>query len=191
VTGSRSQTYAYRWTIARKLRISRGSMSAGRSASLTSENDYPLTFLLRRRSTLDLLRGDEKDRGNRQRDQHRHGPTHRADAPGDRRAHCGDPGNVPAIFCSMARLLSEWIASIGLDPSLFGTLSLRRTRATLIYKPTGNTRAGQLLLGHRKSRARSGTSASRLTAPLPSPSRSTSEHRGRAVTLCPPLIGRS
>jgi integrase len=49
-----------------------------------------------------------------------------------------------------ARLLSEWIASIGLDPSLFGTHSLRRTKATLIYRRTGNLRAVQLLLGHTK-----------------------------------------
>ena len=35
-----------------------------------------------------------------------------------------------------ARLLSNWIASIGLDPSLFGTHSLRRTKATLIYRRT-------------------------------------------------------
>jgi len=35
-----------------------------------------------------------------------------------------------------ARLLSEWIASIGLDPKLFGTHSLRRTKATLIYRRT-------------------------------------------------------
>ena len=49
-----------------------------------------------------------------------------------------------------ARLVSEWIASIGLDPKLFGTHSLRRTKATLIYRRTGNLRAVQLLLGHRK-----------------------------------------
>ncbi len=49
-----------------------------------------------------------------------------------------------------ARLVSEWIASIGLDPTLFGTHSLRRTKATLIYKRTGNLRAVQLLLGHTK-----------------------------------------
>lgn len=47
-----------------------------------------------------------------------------------------------------ARLVSEWIASIGLDPLQFGTHSLRRTKATLIYKRTGNLRAVQLLLGH-------------------------------------------
>ena len=44
-----------------------------------------------------------------------------------------------------SRLLSEWIASIGLDPKLFGTHSLRRTKATLIYRRTGNLRAVQLL----------------------------------------------
>ena len=49
-----------------------------------------------------------------------------------------------------ARLLSEWIASIGLDPHLFGTHSLRQTKATLIYRRTGNLRAVQLLLGHTK-----------------------------------------
>ena len=49
-----------------------------------------------------------------------------------------------------SRLLSEWIASIGLDPKLFGTHSLRRTKATLIYRRTSNLRAVQLLLGHTK-----------------------------------------
>jgi len=49
-----------------------------------------------------------------------------------------------------SRLLSEWIASMGLDPKLFGTHSLRRTKATLIYRRTGNLRAVQLLLGHTK-----------------------------------------
>ena len=49
-----------------------------------------------------------------------------------------------------ARLVSEWIGSIGLDPRLVGTHSLRRTKATLIYRRTGNLRAVQLLLGHTK-----------------------------------------
>lgn len=49
-----------------------------------------------------------------------------------------------------ARLLSTWISGIGLDPSMFGTHSIRRTKATLIYKRTGNLRAVQLLLGHTK-----------------------------------------
>lgn len=49
-----------------------------------------------------------------------------------------------------ARLVAAWIASIGLDPDSFSTHSLRRTKATLIYRRTGNLRAVQLLLGHTK-----------------------------------------
>src|SRR6195256_3235599 len=49
-----------------------------------------------------------------------------------------------------ARLVSDWIGSVGLDPRLFGTHSLRRKKATLIYRRTGNLRAVQLLLGHTK-----------------------------------------
>ncbi len=49
-----------------------------------------------------------------------------------------------------ARLVSEWVAGVGLDASIFGTHSLRRTKATLIYRRTGNLRAVQLLLGHTK-----------------------------------------
>jgi integrase len=49
-----------------------------------------------------------------------------------------------------ARLVAKWIAGIGLDPHVFSTHSLRRTKATLIYRRTGNLRAVQLLLGHTK-----------------------------------------
>ena len=49
-----------------------------------------------------------------------------------------------------ARLVSNWICSIGLDPTVYGTHSLRRTKASLIYKRTQNLRAVQLLLGHTK-----------------------------------------
>jgi len=49
-----------------------------------------------------------------------------------------------------ARLLSDWLVGVGLDPHLYGTHSLRRTKATLIYRRTGNLRAVQLLLGHTK-----------------------------------------
>ena len=49
-----------------------------------------------------------------------------------------------------ARLVNEWVESIGLDQLKFGTHSLRRTKATLIYRKTGNLRAVQLLLGHTK-----------------------------------------
>ena len=49
-----------------------------------------------------------------------------------------------------ARLLTDWLVAIGLDPHVYGTHSLRRTKATLIYRRTGNLRAVQLLLGHTK-----------------------------------------
>lgn len=49
-----------------------------------------------------------------------------------------------------ARLVSQWISIIGLDATLYGTHSLRRTKATIIYRQTGNLRAVQLLLGHSK-----------------------------------------
>jgi integrase len=52
--------------------------------------------------------------------------------------------------CQYARLVSEWIGSVGLDPRLFGTHSLRRTKVPLIYRRTGNLRAVQLLLGPTK-----------------------------------------
>ncbi|WP_407120137.1 tyrosine-type recombinase/integrase [Bradyrhizobium sp. STM 3561] len=58
--------------------------------------------------------------------------------------------NGPMTTRQYARLLSRWLADIGLDPHLFGTHSLRRTKATLIYRRTGNLRAVQLLLGHTK-----------------------------------------
>jgi integrase len=45
-------------------------------------------------------------------------------------------------------IVKEWAACIGLDQSRYGTHSLRRTKATLIYKRTKNIRAIQLLLGH-------------------------------------------
>jgi integrase len=69
------------------------------------------------------------------------------------------PGQV--LFCGRdpsrglttrqyARLVNDWVASIGLDPLQYGTHSLRRTKAVLIYRQTGNLRAVQLLLGHTK-----------------------------------------
>jgi integrase len=60
-----------------------------------------------------------------------------------RRGGAYQPGNM---HC----LVSDWIRGIGLHPCMFGTHSLRRTKATLIYRRTGNLRAVQLLLGHSK-----------------------------------------
>ncbi|WP_281992724.1 tyrosine-type recombinase/integrase [Sulfitobacter geojensis] len=48
------------------------------------------------------------------------------------------------------RLVGDWVTSIGLEPSAYGTHSLRRTKAAEIYRKTGNLRAVQLLLGHTK-----------------------------------------
>ena len=49
-----------------------------------------------------------------------------------------------------SRIVGSWVGSIGLDPIAYGTHSLRRTKATLIYRRTRNLRAVQLLLGHTK-----------------------------------------
>jgi integrase len=49
-----------------------------------------------------------------------------------------------------ARLVDKWVSMIELEPRAYGTHSLRRTKVALIYKKTGNLRACQLLLGHRK-----------------------------------------
>ena len=49
-----------------------------------------------------------------------------------------------------ARLVDTWVRMIDLNPSAYGTHSLRRTKVALIYKKTGNLRACQLLLGHGK-----------------------------------------
>lgn len=49
-----------------------------------------------------------------------------------------------------ARIVQRWVRSIGLEASAYGTHSMRRTKAALIYKKTGNLRAVQILLGHTK-----------------------------------------
>jgi len=49
-----------------------------------------------------------------------------------------------------ARIVHQWVEAAGLDSSTYGTHSMRRTKATLIYKRTKNLRAVQLLLGHSK-----------------------------------------
>jgi integrase len=49
-----------------------------------------------------------------------------------------------------AKIVEGWVTSIGLDRTSYGTHSMRRTKATLIYRRTKNIRAVQLLLGHRK-----------------------------------------
>ena len=48
------------------------------------------------------------------------------------------------------RLVRVWVVLIGLEPSGYGTHSIRRTKVARIYRTTGNLRAVQLLLGHTK-----------------------------------------
>jgi site-specific recombinase XerC len=64
----------------------------------------------------------------------------------------------PSRFCNQlhistrqyARIVHSWGEQAGLDSSVYGTHSMRRTKAAQIYKKTGNLRAVQLLLGHTK-----------------------------------------
>lgn len=49
-----------------------------------------------------------------------------------------------------ARIVEHWVKSIGLNPTAYGTHTMRRTKATLVYRRTKNLRAVQLLLGHSK-----------------------------------------
>ena len=52
--------------------------------------------------------------------------------------------------CQYARIVHQWVAAVGLDSTIYGTHTMRRTKVTLIYKRTKNLRAVQLLLGHSK-----------------------------------------
>jgi len=59
-----------------------------------------------------------------------------------------------AIFYFQAdfrhRLIYPLANTPGLDSKAYGTHTMRRTKATLIYRRTKNLRAVQLLLGHSK-----------------------------------------
>ena len=46
--------------------------------------------------------------------------------------------------------MHQWVSAIGLDPAAYGTHTMRRTKATLIYRRTKNLRAVQFLLGHSR-----------------------------------------
>lgn len=58
--------------------------------------------------------------------------------------------NRPLITQHYSRLMDDWVGSIGRDPALYGTHSLRRTKVALIDRRTGNLRAVQLLFGDTK-----------------------------------------
>jgi len=62
----------------------------------------------------------------------------------------GQRGSTHLSTRQYARLVKAWVLSIGLDPVNYGTHSMRRTKASLIYQRTKNLRAVQLLLGHSK-----------------------------------------
>src|SRR5277367_1569248 len=74
-----------------------------------------------------------------------------------------------------ARIVHAWVESAGLDGSAYGTHSMRRTKATQIYKKTGNLRAVQLLRVIRSSKAQPAISALRSTTRSASRSRSSCE----------------
>jgi hypothetical protein len=76
-----------------------------------------------------------------------------------------------------ARLVSEWIGSIGLDANRFGTHSLRRTKASLIYRRTGSLRVVQLFLDHRKIESTVRSDDRRFVCPQ-------SRYRGRQRVYC-------
>lgn len=58
--------------------------------------------------------------------------------------------NRPMSTRQYARLVDEWVTAIGLRREDYGTHSMRRTKAAIIYRATGNLRAVQILLGHTK-----------------------------------------
>ncbi|MDO7843786.1 tyrosine-type recombinase/integrase [Sphingomonas immobilis] len=65
---------------------------------------------------------------------------------------CSPPGGAigPVYRRQYARLLKGWLQQVGIEPTPYGTHSLRRTKVALIYRQTGNLRAIQILLGHTK-----------------------------------------
>ena len=73
----------------------------------------------------------------------------------------------PITTRQYARLVCQWIARIGLDPSFFGTHSLRRTKATLMYPRAGTCGQCDLCWGTRRLRSRCAISASRSTTLSP------------------------
>ena len=59
-------------------------------------------------------------------------------------------GLITSARGQYARLVDEWVSGVGLRREEYGTHSLRRTKASIIYKATGSLRAVQKLLGHTK-----------------------------------------
>ena len=62
-------------------------------------------------------------------------------------AACASPRTSTRQY---ARIVHRWVQAIGLNPAAYGTHTMRRTKAALIYRRTKNLRVVQLLLGHSK-----------------------------------------
>jgi integrase len=77
-----------------------------------------------------------------------------------------------------ARIVDFWVQQIGLDPAEYGTHSMRRTKASLIYRRTKNLRAVQLFLGHTKLKSTGATWASKSRTPWRWPSKLKSDQGG-------------
>jgi integrase len=67
-----------------------------------------------------------------------------------RRGHLEGAGSAHLSTRQYARIVDSWVDQLGLGRASYGTHTLRRTKATLIYRRTKNLRAVQLLLGHTK-----------------------------------------
>ena len=74
--------------------------------------------------------------------------------------------------------MDEWVGAIGLNVSEYGTHSMRRTKASLIYKATGNLRAAQIPLGHTNIENTVRYMVSISTTQSPSPSAQKSDWDG-------------
>jgi integrase len=61
-----------------------------------------------------------------------------------------DPFEIASFRAAIFSLVCDWVEGAGLDPDVYGTQSLRRTKVLLIVQTTGNLKAAQLLLGHTK-----------------------------------------
>jgi integrase len=60
-----------------------------------------------------------------------------------------------------ARIVDSWVEEIGLDPTAYGTHSIRRTKPSLIYRRTKNYAPCSFSWATRSSKARFATSGSR------------------------------
>lgn len=78
-----------------------------------------------------------------------------AQVEADKRAGKGDHGLARDSHDMMPGIIDEWVTGVSLMRSEYGTHSLRRTKASIIYRATGNLRAVEILLDHGKIEIRS------------------------------------